>query len=228
QWIIQAYDPRHAVALLDGPTAVSGRGFSEIRHQREMASVRMSGDDNWQTSIEFPKMVVQYRVDAGRLLAHAQATGNGSIDLALSAENLNISLADGSALPLDSLEIEATLPKDAVVENVARYLAKERKEIAITAVAARQGELAVRGSGTVGVDIEGYLTGRIATHINRINLLLALVKRLVHLSDNDAAAAKTLIGLLQKGDGDTVLDLIAKDHKLYWGPFKLTKLEPLF
>src|SRR5947207_4598107 len=47
-WVIQAYDPRHAVALLDGPTTVRGVELGEIRHQRAMASLSGSGADNWQ------------------------------------------------------------------------------------------------------------------------------------------------------------------------------------
>jgi hypothetical protein len=226
---VQAYNPRHAIALLDGPTVVGGAMAGEIRHERALASLKFSSDESWQASIELPKLVVEPMGSAGRLLLSARMVEKGNADLALSAEKLDLKLADGKDLPIDALDATATLPGEALSEDVLRYLSRTGKVIAITGVSAKQGELAITGSGEIAIDREGYLTGRIPTHINHVDLLFDIVKRLVHLSDEDAQAAKTIIGLLQQGNaGDTELDLIAKDHKLYWGPFKLTKLTPLF
>ena len=228
-WVVQAYDPRHAVLLLDGPTMIRGLGLGEIHHDRALASFRSSADETWQASIEFPKIAVEQWGEAGRLLMHARASGNGNVDLALAADKLNVTLAGGAALPIDSLEIETTLPQTAIRENVARFLSRKGGTIAVTNVSAQQGELVVRGSGTVGIDGEGYLTGQIATRISRVDLLFEIVKRFARISNGDAAAAKAIIGLLNKGNsGNAALDLIAKDHKLYWGPFKLAELRPLF
>jgi hypothetical protein len=226
---VQAYDPRHAIALLDGPTMLRGLTIGEIRHERALASVNFSDGRSWRASIELPKPVIDGIGSADRLLAHARETGGPNVDLALSAEGLDIPIDSGSKLAIDNLEIAASLPEDLAAKDIARALARTGKEIAITSLSAKQGELTVTGSGTIGIDSDGYLTGRIPTEINRIDLLFDLVERLVPLSDDDAAAAKTLIDLLQKSKtGDTELDLIAKNRKLYWGPFKLADLQPLF
>jgi hypothetical protein len=57
-----------------------------------------------------------------------------------------------------------------------------------------------------------------------------MIQPVAKLSDSDVATAKTFIGLLQKGSGskEVLLDVIAKDRKLYFGPFKIARLQPLF
>jgi hypothetical protein len=226
---VQAYDPRHAIALLDGPTMLRGLTVGEVRHDRALASLRFSASDAWQASLELPKLAVDGMGSAGRLLVNARQSGNPDVDLALSAETLDIVLDRDSKLAIDRFEIVANLSRDLLTEDIAPTLSRTGKTVSIATIFAKQGELTVTGSGMIGIDGEGYLAGRIPTRINRADLLFDLVRRLVHLSDDDAAAAKTIVDLLQKGaGGDTELDLIAKNRKLYWGPFKLADLHPLF
>lgn len=227
---VQVYEPRHAVALLDGPTVTNGLVLGEIDHGRALASLRVWSDEQWQASIELPKVAVGKLGKAERLLAYARETGDGNADVAISAEKLEVKLADGSTLPIDRLDIAATLPKQALAENVARYLATTGKQVSIGNVSAEQGELMLTASGAVSIDNEGYPTGRISTRISRVDLLLKMIQPVAKLSDSDVATAKTVIGLLQKGSGskEVLLDVIAKDRKLYFGPFKIARLQPLF
>jgi hypothetical protein len=227
---VQAYNPRHAVALLDGATTFRGPAIEEISHARALASLKFASDDDWEVSVELPRIAVPELGSANLLVAHARVTPSGSADLALSAEKLDIAIGRGVKLAIDAADLTASLPKEALAPDIARYLASSGKEITIANVAARQGGLAITGSGTVMVDSSGYVSGRIPLRINRIDLLFEIVKQVADLSDDDAAAARTFIELLPKGEGASApqIALIAKDRKLYWGPFKLTDLQPLF
>ena len=110
-----------------------------------------------------------------------------------------------------------------------KYFAATGKSVVITSLSMRQGELSLAGAGTLGVDQSGYPSGRIAFRIKRIDLLFENVKAIAHLSEEDAHTAKIFVDLLKNGStDDSQIDLIAKDGKLYWGPFKVAELRPLF
>jgi len=225
---VQVYDPRHAIALLDGPTLIDGAGSEKIDHGRALASFRLGSDDSWQASLELPKLVVPHIGSADRLLLHARAADQNSDDLALSAEKLDLALANGKRLPIDNFSLTATVPEAALHGDIRRYLSTTGQQIEVTGISAQRGELTITGSGTIGLDRDGYPIGRIPTRINRPDLLFEIVRDVADLPENDLAAAQTLVDLLQKNasGSDPQLDLIARNRKLYWGPFKLADLVP--
>jgi hypothetical protein len=228
--VVQIWDPRHAVALLDGPTELSGPGPEEIRHGRAVASLKMSLDRTWQASVEVPNVIVEPIAKAQRILLHARDRGGATVDVAMSAAALELRLSDGARLPLAAVAISASLPRDALEHDITHYLARTGREIVIDSVSAEQGDLKITGSGKIGIDAEGYVEGRIATSTSRIDLLLDLIGPIARLKPEDVRTAKTFLGLLQTGSGSsaTAIDVIAKDRKLYLGPFKIADLEPLF
>src|SRR3954468_17645130 len=84
-FVIQIYDPRHAIALLDGPTKLSGTVPGQIQHGRALASLNVALDRTWQASVEVPDVVVDPIVRAERVMVHARDKGGGMVGLAASA-----------------------------------------------------------------------------------------------------------------------------------------------
>jgi hypothetical protein len=226
---LQAYNPRHAIALLDGETTISGVASGKIKHQRALASIVLGSDDTWQATLELPKIAIDEAVSADRLLVSARTPEGEDADFAVAAEKAVLRFANGATLALDAADLVGSLPKVALGQNIAKYFAATGKSVVITSLSMRQGELSLAGAGTLGVDQSGYPSGRIAFRIKRIDLLFENVKAIAHLSEEDARAAKIFVDLLQNGStDDPQIDLIAKDGKLYWGPFKIAELRALF
>ena len=228
---VQAYNPRHAIALVDGPTTIRGAdsrrdqprartGEPQVFRRGQLAGIartaetRRSGDRQGRSACS--SMHEQPAMD--------------STDVALTAEKLELTLANGKLLAIDNFDLAATVPEEALNRDVLRHLATTGKEIAVTSVSAQQGELKITGSGTVGIDSDGYPKGRIPTRISHPDLVFKIVENIAGLPEEELAAARTLVDLLQQNaaGSEPQLDLIAKDRKLYWGPFKLADLPPLF
>jgi hypothetical protein len=225
---LQAYNPRHAIALLDGETTISGEASGKIKHERALASIVLGSDDTWQATLELPKIAIDEVVSADRLLVSVRTPEGEDADFAVAAEKPVLRFADGATLALDAADLVGSFPKAALGQSIAKYFAATGKSITITSLSMRQGELSLTGAGALGVDQSGYLSGRIALRIKRIDLLFENVKAIAHLSEEDARSAKIFVDLLQNGStGDPQIDLIAKDGKLYWGPFKIAELRPL-
>ena len=226
---LQAYDPRHAIALLDGETTISGAASGKIKHQRALASIVLGSDDSWQATLELPKVAIDEAVSADRLLVSARTPEGEDADFAVTAEKAALRFANGATLALDAADLVGSLPKAALGQNIGKYFAATGKSVVVTSLSMRQGELSLAGAGSVSVDRSGYLSGRIALRIKRIDLLFENVKAIAHLSEEDAHTAKIFVDLLQNGStDDSQIDLIAKDGKLYCGPFKVAELRPLF
>ncbi|MEM7425214.1 MAG: DUF2125 domain-containing protein [Pseudomonadota bacterium] len=87
-----------------------------------------------------------------------------------------------------------------------------------------------QASGTVTVDKEGRLNGKINATVQRLDHIIDELAELGRLSENDARVSKGLFKIMS-GDrpkGEIVSDLRLKKGKLYFGPFKLMKIPPLF
>ena len=226
-FVMQAYMPNRAVALLDGPI-VSKSGLT-VTHERAMASARFSGEHAWQASLELPKLKASPYGSADYLLVSARDTGTDKLDVALSAKTADLLLDQGTMLKLDEAEFTGTLPLDAVNRDLLKSLARSGKMVGVDNLRLKKGELVMTAKGELGVTAQGQVSGNLATTTNRLDLLIAELKQNFGLSDKDAQTLSTMIGLLQPGKTtDVKLDLIAKDGKLYWGPVKLTDLPPVF
>ena len=224
--VVQAYMPNRAIALIDGPvTTTSGL---TVTHERAIASARYSGEHSWQASLELPKLQAPPYGAAQRLLISARDTGGDRLDVALDASSGELLLSPGVLLKLDEASLTGTMPRDAVGRDLLGALARSGEKVGIDSLRLKKGDLVVTAKGEIGLGANGEINGRLTTTSNRLDLLLAEFKQDFGLSDKDAQALATMIGLLQPGKTtDVTLDLIAKDGKLYWGPVKLTELPPL-
>lgn len=226
-FVMQAYMPNRAVALLDGPV-VTSRGLT-FTHERAMASARFWGEHSWQASLELPKLKAPPFGSADYLLASARDTGSDKLDIALEARAAEILLGPGMLLTLDEAQFTGTVPITALHSDLPRSLARSGKAIGVDTLRLKKGDLVMTAKGEVGLNAQGQVSGNLVTTTNRLDLLMAELKQTFGLPDKDAQTLTTMIGLLNPGKTtDIKLDLIAKDGKLYWGPVKLTDIPPVF
>lgn len=225
--VMQAYMPNRAIALIDGPV-VTSTGLI-ITYERALASARYSGEKAWRASLELPKLKAAPYGSADRLLLSARDTGTEKLDVALDASVADLLVGPGTMLKLDEASLAATVPRAAVGRDMLRALAQSGAKVGIDSLRLKKGDLVMTAKGEIGIGAEGLVNGRLITTSSRLDLLMNELKQDFGLSDKDAQAFTTMIGLLQPGKTtDITLDLIAKDGKLYWGPVKLTDLPPVF
>jgi hypothetical protein len=224
-FVMQAYMPNRAIALIDGP--IHGSGFI-IKHERAIASARFSGKTSWQATLEVPKLSATPYGSADRLLVSARDTGGDRLDIALDATAADLLIESGSLLKLDEASLEASVPRASIGRDLLKALGRSGEKIGIETLRLKKGELIVSAKGEIGLDASGHVNGRLTTTTNRLDLLMAELKQNFGLTNKDTETLATMIGLLQPGKTtDVTLDLIAKDGKLYWGPVKLAELPPV-
>lgn len=230
--VAQAYNPYSIVALLDGPSSIKvGDGsVREASHERAIASFRFTGTDCGRFSMEIPALAVSGVVEASLLTLHLRCRDNGA-NIAMNARDLTVYGTAEGPVRLDAASFDVMAPRSLFALSTALLNASvsgARAEI-LSAEIARDG-VVVKGKGWLGLDPSKRLIGTIATETNDIDGLLGEASRYHPLSEADRAALKTLLGLIDSSAGDrqAKADFIAKDGELYWGPFKLADLPPLY
>jgi len=224
--VMQAYNYRHVVALIDGPTRISPS--LTATHERAIASVRMASDGPIQASLELPGLSVPGIGEAKSLLFHARDPSNGAIDVASSGEALVLHLPQNVTLALDRMRLAASIPAEAMSRDLLAILARLGKTITVSDLHLEKDGLIMDASGEIGVDAQGFIEGRLATRANDLDRLMIKLQELFRIPDGDLKAARAMIALMQTNkDGTVALDLIAKEGKLYWGPIMIGSLNPV-
>lgn len=230
--VAQAYNPSSIVALLDGPTSIraSDGSFLEANHDRAIASFRYTEMKCGRFAIEIPALTVSGVVKASLVSLHLRCRGNGA-NIAINARDLTVYGTIQGPVRLDAAALDVVAPGSLFAQSKPLLNASvtgARAEI-LSAEIARNGVF-VKGKGWLGLDQERRLSGTIATETNDIDGLLGEANRYHPLSEPDRTALKTLLGLIDSSatDKQAKADFIAKDGELYWGPFKLADLPPLY
>ena len=225
--VMQAYNYRHVVALIDGPTRIAPS--LTATHGRAVASVRMAGDGAMQASLELPGLSVPGMGTARTLLLHARDLNNGAVDVASSGEALVLNFPQNVTLALDRMRLSASIPAEAMSRDLLAILARLGKTITVSDLHLEKDGLVMDASGEIGVDAQGFIEGRLATRANDLDRLMVKLQELFRIPDGDLKAARAMIALMQtKKDGTVALDLIAKEGKLYWGPIMIGYLNPVY
>jgi hypothetical protein len=216
--VAQAYDPSRIVALLDGPTLIrpgDGSVF-EARHDRAIASFRHTGEACGPFAIEIPALTVPGVVEASRLALHLRCL-DGRADIAMNGQDLTLHGTVSGPVKLDAASFVA---KTDFPGSGLRPKSSRQKSAPCGVVV----------KGRAGQPRSKRLAGNLATETNDIDGLLGEASRYHPLSEPDRAALKTLLGLIDgsAADKQAKADFIAKDGELYWGPFKLADLPPLY
>jgi hypothetical protein len=225
--VMQAYNYRHVVALIDGPTRIAPA--LTATHERAIASVQMAGDGAVQASLELPDLSVPGMGTARTLLLHARDLNNGAIDVASSGEALVLNFPQDVTLALDRMRLAVSIPAEAVSRDLLAILARLGKKITVSDLHLEKDGLIMDAAGEIGVDAQGYIEGHLATRANDLDGLMVKLQELFSIPNGDLKAARAMIALMQpNNDGTVALDLIAKEGKLYWGPIMIGSLAPVF
>jgi hypothetical protein len=230
--VAQAYNPSRIVALLDGPTSIraSDGSFVEAGHDRAVASFHSMGTECGRFSIEIPALTVSGVVEASIMAFHLRCRDHAA-NIAINARDLTVYGMPQGPLRLDAASFDAEAPRSLLANSQPLLNASvtgARVEILSAEIA--RNAVSVKGKGWLGFDEDRRLAGTIATETNDIDGLLEEANRYHPLSQPDRTALKTLLGLIDNSatDRQAKADFIAKDGELYWGPFKLADLPPLY
>lgn len=230
--VAQAYNPSSIVALLDGPTSIraTGGSFLEAGHDRAIASFHYTGAECGRFAIEIPALKVSGVVEASLMTLHLRCRENGA-NIAIKARDATVYGTVEGPVRLDAASFDVVAPRSLFALSrplLNASVSGARAEI-LSAEIARNGVI-VKGKGWLGLDPSKRLIGTIATETNDIDGLLGEANRYHPLSETDRTALKTLLGLIDSSatDKQAKADFIAKDGELYWGPFKLADLPPLY
>lgn len=222
----QAYNPFHLVVLADGPGEVTNAGGTVFATEagRSLASFRISAVSGHDIGVDMPRIMVPDLLKAERLLLNATIREGEMSDLRIGLEQATLRLRGGVDEPVDRFALDASIPAAWLKGHFTTIPAT------INGAEAVRGSLRLTGHGTIGVDAAHRLEGRIATVVNDIDALLAIVSPHAGMNEKDRAAVKTLLGLVGgTGSGPVArADLIAKTGEVYWGPLRLVQLPPLY
>lgn len=208
-----AYAPWQVAALIDGPSKLSGKDIPprEATHQRILAVATYEGNSKARFSAEVPALSVPGTGTAEKLVVHSRPSSTGGNDVALTVTKLTYQPEGKEAIAIDQGEVLGTLLPD-------RSLKLDKAEI-------QQGTLRYWGSGTLSLDTEHRLSGKIDTETNDLGRLLDMVKSHLQLSETQVSGLRLMLGIL---GNEAKAAIIAKDGVLYVGPFTAAELKPLY
>jgi hypothetical protein len=207
-----AYAPWQIAALLDGPTTVSAAELppAVATHQRALAAITFEGVGKAKFSAEVPALSLPGHGRVERLMAHGRPSEQG-LDIAISLTGIAWEPKGKPPLKVAQADLMGVLTADTTLKV-------ERMEL-------QEGNLRYWGSGTLSLDEERRLQGKLDTETNDLDGLLALLGPHLQLGDAEDGNLRTMLAIL---GGSAKLPIIAKDGVLYIGPFKVSDLAPLY
>lgn len=226
--LLQAYNPTHVVALLDGPSTLSlpGEEPREIGHGRATASVRPLEDNRLQISAQFPDLAVPGIGTANTLTLHLRSGQAGEAQAAAVAEAASVILPTGASVPIDRADLQIKLPVELIAGGDPLHAAAETGAILIVErLDIVQEGLTLSASGTLSLDPQGRVNGKLTTSVSDLDLLRQRLTTQLSLNENDAAALATMLGIMKSAGSR--LDLVARDGRLFWGLVRLAEIPPL-
>ncbi|MCA3554273.1 DUF2125 domain-containing protein [Aestuariivirga sp.] len=208
-----AYAPWQIAALVDGPTMLRGpvTATTEIKHQRALAAVTFGRDGQPSFSAELPAASAAGVGQAGKLMLFTRPSVAGATEIAFDASQVTFQPTGKPPVTLDTATLRGTLNAD--------------RSLRIDKIELQQGQLRCWGSGTLTLEPEHRVSGRIDAETNDIRALLAAAGPQLGLSDSQLANLRMMLGLL---GNDARVPIIARDGVLYLGPFEVTELKPLY
>ena len=219
--IAQAYNPLHVIALVDGPTAIDR---TTVIHDRALISVTVGLDRDWDASLEAASVNAQDLFTDGQLKLFARKI-DSRLDLAADTKELTVIRPDNPPLTVSSAEL--------VGQTNASLLTQKRldgQSLEISSLKISQGPVDFTATGTVSLDPQHRLAGKLSSQTNDIDGLMKFIAPIFALNEQDSATIKNLVILTgsDPATNTTKADFNAKEGALYWGLIKLADLEPLY
>lgn len=210
--VVQAYNPRHAIVLIDGPAMVEGSSRSlALQHGRALISFIVEGRKLSRFSAEIPTLVAKDLGSAARVLLHGRATKEGLWEFALAAEGAELALPGQPRLEIDAADARLSGGSDSSLD--------------IASVSLSQGKVKLWGKGGMGLDEQNRPAGKIELTTNDLDGLLKVAAPFFLMTGKDRAALRLFLSLFGK---EIRADMIFQDGEFYWGPVRLGELTPLF
>ena len=215
--VAQAYNPLHILLLVNGPTSVVRNGVSlaAATHDDALISIILDTKGGWDASSDVA------HVNAPQLFSSA------SLKLFARKKSVKIDFAGNS----DGLDLIAPNNSHTPIDN-AGFLARtaDSASLDVSALKISSGNVNFEGQGKITLDTNHFMAGKLSTQTNDIDGLLKLISPLFEMTEKGQAAIKSLLatqGNIPNSPSQKA-DFTARDGGLYWGPFKLTDLEPLY
>lgn len=218
--VAQAYNPLHVLFLITGPTAIdsTATGPQAIIHDQALISVTLNVTGDFDISSETAKVEVPGMFSAAQLRFFAKGNKT-ALDLAGNAEQLVMFNLQDAPIPISAAE----------------FLAQTntpfgRQPLAIRALKISQGPVDFTAQGSISLDPQHRFVGQLSSQTNDIDRLMKIISPVFAMSGDDSAAIKNLVSLTGSDPSTktTKADFTARDGALYWGPFKLADLAPLY
>jgi len=208
-----AYNPWHVILLLDGPTNLrraDGR-TTKLTHSRIAGSIKLEDNRIASASFEIPGASAAGLFTVRGILFHWRQQAKRPLDIALSFDNLALRTTSDEDLAIGHGELIGNIAAD-------RRLNVENLELS-------SGTVRYWGAGHVEVDEAGRISGQLSTETNNLNGLLDIIEPVLLMSDQQEANFRLALGLLGQ---NAKADVLARDGKLFIGPFKVADLVPLY
>ncbi|HUQ37576.1 MAG TPA: DUF2125 domain-containing protein [Aestuariivirga sp.] len=209
--VAQAYNPLHVILLVDGPTSIDQ---ATVVHERALISVTVGLDKDWNASLEAAGVNAQDLFTAGQLKLFARKI-NGRLDLAADTKELTVIQPENSPITVSSAELVGRLAG---------------QTLDISSLKISQGTVEFTATGTVSLDPQHRLAGRLSSQTNDIDGVMKFIEPIFALNEQDSATIKNLVTLTgsDPATNTTKADFTAKNGALYWGLIKLADLTPLY
>lgn len=219
--IAQAYNPFHVILLVDGPTSIDQ---TTVIHDRALISVTVSLNQDWDASLEAASVNAQGLFTAGQLKLFARKI-NGRLDLAADTKDLMVNQPDNPPIIVSSAEL---VGQTSAAPLTQRRLAGQSLEISSLKIS--QGPVNFSATGTVSIDPQNRLAGKLSSQTNDLDGVMKFIKPILALNEQDSATIKNLATLAgsDPATNTTKADFSAKDGALYWGLIKLADITPLY
>jgi hypothetical protein len=219
--VAQAYNPLHVIVLVDGPTSIDR---TTVIHDRALISVTVGLDKDWDASLETASVNAQDLFTAGHLKLFARKKGD-RLDLAADTKALTVTQPENPPIIVSSAEL--------VGQTSAALLTQRRlagHSLEISALKISQGAVEFAATGTVSLDPQHRLAGKLASQTNDLDGVMKFIEPIFALNEQDSATIKNLVTLTGSDSTTqtTKADFIARDGALYWGLIKIADLTPLY
>lgn len=211
--VAQAYNPRHVIALIDGPSSVTlpdGASYA-VTHGRAVISVVARRGAAPQISAEIPSFNGAGIFTANTIQIHTRAAADNANDIAITVDGAVYYSPGKPPLVIDRAQLLSALGAN--------------RELTIGDLKFNQNGLKLWGKGTLALDASNRLAGRFDAQTNDLGGLLTVLDPHMELAEQDRATLKAVLGFLGK---EARVSLVARDGEFYIGPLKVGELNPLY
>ncbi len=249
--LAQAWDPRHLIVLIHGPSSLtlrSGEVWTFDHNAATLALVlRHAG---LQASLLVQNLLAQgpghRTLAAKRLNLHVRMPEQSlkgetatppSADAVIEASGIDLAVPGQQPLRIDTLRTDAVgtalaLPLPDNLAAAARAAAAAGTELRLTRIAATAEGVDVEAAGSLHIQPNGFPAGRIAMRFNDVKLLFSRLAERGLMTPKAADGTAILVGLItaagRTAEMSGPVDLVFKDGSIFWGPFRLATHGPLF